>query len=205
MSKIEENKQHKLDRLLASAFQLFLNQGIEKTSVSDITHAAGVAKGTFYLYFHDKYEVRDRLITHNASRLFRRANSALDRKALPTFEDKIIFMVNHILTQLAENKPLLMFISKNLSWGVFRHALTESSGENGIDFTSVYESLIENNPEVCLKDPEIMLFMIIELASSTSYSTILYDDPIRFDDLKPYLNDCIRDIIRRHRVRTDTV
>ena len=55
MGKIEVNKQEKASRLLKSAYQLFLKQGIEKTTVSDITHNAGVAKGTFYLYFQDKY------------------------------------------------------------------------------------------------------------------------------------------------------
>ncbi|HBA62991.1 MAG TPA: TetR family transcriptional regulator [Lachnospiraceae bacterium] len=199
MGKIAENKQHKLDKLLSSAFQLFLQNGIEKTSVSDITHAAGVAKGTFYLYFHDKYEVRDRLIARNASKLFLRASAAMELEELPAFEDKIIFLVNHILTQLSHDKALLMFISKNLSWGVFRHALTEAPGDTEIDFLSVYYTWIANNPAIHFKDPEIMLFMIIELASSVSYSTILYDDPIRFEDVKPYLYHCIRDIIQSHR------
>ena len=51
-----------MDALFQSAYDLFLNQGIEKTSISDIAKKAGVAKGTFYLYFADKYEIRDRLI-----------------------------------------------------------------------------------------------------------------------------------------------
>lgn len=69
MGKVDENKHQKMDALFQSAYDLFLNQGIEKTSISDIAKKAGVAKGTFYLYFADKYEIRDRLIARTASRL----------------------------------------------------------------------------------------------------------------------------------------
>ena len=51
-----------------------------------------------------------------------------------------------------------------------------------------------------LKDPEIMLFMIIELVSSTCYSAILYSDPCDMDKLKPYLYDTVKLIIQQHRI-----
>ena len=66
MGIVDENKQQKLDALFQSAYDLFLTKGIERTSISDIAHTAGVAKGTFYLYFTDKYEIRDRLIARTA-------------------------------------------------------------------------------------------------------------------------------------------
>lgn len=45
MGKVDENKHQKMDALFQSAYDLFLNQGIEKTSISDIAKKAGVAKG----------------------------------------------------------------------------------------------------------------------------------------------------------------
>ena len=54
MGKVEHNKRQKRDSLLDSAFSLFINNGFTKTSISDIVKQAGVAKGTFYLYFRDK-------------------------------------------------------------------------------------------------------------------------------------------------------
>lgn len=38
-----------------------------------------MAKGTFYLYFKDKYDIRDRLITHKADRLFEIAYEELEK------------------------------------------------------------------------------------------------------------------------------
>ena len=54
MGKAEHNKQQKRDSLLESAFSLFIDNGFNKTSISDIVNQAGVAKGTFYLYFSDQ-------------------------------------------------------------------------------------------------------------------------------------------------------
>lgn len=42
------------DQLLDSAEQLFAKKGYADTTVADIAEAAGVAKGTFYLYFPSK-------------------------------------------------------------------------------------------------------------------------------------------------------
>ena len=55
MSKLENNKKKKKDALLNTAFELFITKGIQNTSISNIVEKAGVAKGTFYLYFSDKY------------------------------------------------------------------------------------------------------------------------------------------------------
>ena len=123
MGKVDENKHQKMDALFQSAYDLFLNQGIEKTSISDIAKKAGVAKGTFYLYFADKYEIRDRLIARTASRLFQRAHKALETADIPEFEDKIIFIVDYVLNAMQKNKLILRFISKNLSWGIFSFSI----------------------------------------------------------------------------------
>lgn len=44
-------------QLLDAAEALFAKQGVAATTVSDITAAAGVAKGTFYLYFDSKEQL----------------------------------------------------------------------------------------------------------------------------------------------------
>ena len=72
MSKIEKKKKEKEKALLAAAFQLFTEKGIDNTSVSEIAKSAEMAKGTFYLYFKDKYEVQNRRITSLITGFWRR-------------------------------------------------------------------------------------------------------------------------------------
>lgn len=198
MGKVDDNKQQKLDALFKSAYDLFLNQGLAKTSIHDIVQKAGVAKGTFYLYFKDKYEIRDLLIAKTASKLFLDAQEQLNKTSLDTLEDEIIFIVDYVLDQMCKNKPVLRFISKNLSWGIFRQAIAKTEKQSDFNGMEFFEGIAKRHPSVSLHSPEIMLFLIIELASSASYSTILDNDPVSYEELKPDLNEAIRAIIRNH-------
>ena len=45
------------DELMRSAERLFLEKGLEQTTIEEITAGAGVAKGTFYLQFSSKADV----------------------------------------------------------------------------------------------------------------------------------------------------
>jgi AcrR family transcriptional regulator len=198
MGKVDVNKQQKESSLLRTAFEFFTTKGFSKTSISDIVEKAGVAKGTFYLYFKDKYDIRNRLVSHKSSQLFSNAIAELGESLEDVpFEDRIIRVIDNIINQLNANQSLLTFISKNLSWGIFKNALISPSSEDDINFSDIYSSIIEEAPYE-LKDPEIMMFMIIELVSSTCYSAILYNEPCTVDELKPYLFESIRTMIAQH-------
>ena len=49
--------EEKKEKLLAAAKELFSEQGFKATNVSQITKAAGMATGTFYLYFTSKEQI----------------------------------------------------------------------------------------------------------------------------------------------------
>lgn len=200
MGKLENNKQQKMTSLLNTAFGLFTTQGVAKTSIAEISQKAGIAKGTFYLYFKDKYDIRNRLISHESSKLFKNAAAALEDYEKETelmFEDKMVFIIDYILDALNENKKLLTFISKNLSWGIFKEALTTRVASDDINFKDVYFEMIRN-AGVTLKEPEIMLFLIVELVSGSCYSAILYQEPADIETIKPHLFQAVRSIIRAH-------
>ncbi len=201
MGKVDTNKKLKESSLLKTAFEFFTTKGFSKTSITDIVSKAGVAKGTFYLYFKDKYDIRNKLVSHKSSQLFKNALNDLGSELnTMSVEDKIIKVVDNIVNQLNNNQSLLTFISKNLSWGIFKNAITSPVSENDIDFAEIYNKMLNESPNG-FRDPEIMLFMIIELVSSTCYSAILYSEPCSLDELKPYLYSSIRLIISQHELK----
>jgi AcrR family transcriptional regulator len=53
----EQNRIAQREKLLAKGRELLNAFGIRKTSIEDITRAAGMAKGSFYLYFKSKEEL----------------------------------------------------------------------------------------------------------------------------------------------------
>ncbi|MGN1480911.1 TetR/AcrR family transcriptional regulator [Porcipelethomonas sp.] len=204
MGKLDTNKKKKRESLLNTAFFLFTTKGVIQTSISEIAEKAGVAKGTFYLYFKDKIDIKNKLIAYKSAQLFEAAFKEMKKHPGLIFEDKIIFIVDNIINQLDKDKPLLTFISKNLSWGIFKHALTSSDNNESINFKIIYDMVMNDSPKV-LKEPEIMLFMIVELVGSTIYSSILYNEPVELDILKPYLYNNIKMIIKQHETDIDNI
>ena len=198
MGKADINKKLKMDNLLNTSFELFTSKGINKTSISDIVEKAGVAKGTFYLYFKDKYDIRNKLIAHKSSQLFMQAYDAMEKAGIYAFEDRIIFIIEYVLDELAKNKGLLAFIYKDLSWAVFKRALTNPVNDGDLDFGEVYQNMIDE-AGVDITEPEVMLFLIIELVGSTGYSSIMYSDPVSLEDLKPHLEEVVRGIIAQYK------
>lgn len=195
MGKLELNKKKKKDALYNTAFELFTTKGLAKTTISDIVERAGVAKGTFYLYFQDKYDIRNKLISHKTGELFYNAHEALKETNLTGFEEQLFFILDHILDTLEKDHSLLRFISKNLAWGVFKGAFEEKMPDEDYHFYQSYLQLLSQT-ERTYQSPELMLFTIIELVGSTCYSCILYHQPVSLDEYRPYLRKTIAGILK---------
>ncbi len=186
----ENNKKEKKNAFFQTAYRLFTEKGFAKTTISDIVTAAGLAKGTFYLYFKDKYELRDKLIAYKAAQLLSEAYNTLDTKKDFLPDTLMIQIADHIIGKFEEDHSLLEFIAKNLSWGIFKTAFQEKLPDETRRFYDFYLEILERNTVTC-PEPELMLFTIIELVGSTCYSCILYQEPVSMQEYKPYLHRAI--------------
>lgn len=199
MTKTDQKKQKKIDSIMQSTLELFISKGFNNTSISDIVKKSGVAKGTFYLYFKDKYDLRNILVAHESYKLFIKANTNLIESGIETFQEKIIFLANDILDQLDKNQRLLTLISKNLSWGVFKQSLFEQEKKYDLDYREIYAVMLEESPHTYDK-PELMLYLILEFVGSACYGSILFNDPLPLREIKPYLFQTIENIIQTHQI-----
>ena len=202
-AKLDENKRKKREAIYTAAFRLFNTKGIRQTSISDIAHEADVAKGTFYLYFKDKFDLRDKLIAAKASQILMQAISELgmnteNLKEMP-LEDTIVSLVDIILNRMEREPDLLRFIAKNLSWGAFRRMSVDDGEEGETGFLESYHSLLEETGRH-FENPDLMLYMIVELVGGCSYQVILNQKPVSLDQLKPQLYRTIRCIIQSQEV-----
>ncbi len=195
--KKEIKEKDKEERLLKTAFELFTEKGIKDTSIQEIVDRAEVAKGTFYLYFKDKYEIRDILIAKKSEKLFKDALAELRKNYIVNLSDQVIFIINYVINELSKVPTLLKFISKNLSWGIYSKTVLKIYEEREDEEDSVYKLFLKGIKEnhIELKNPEVTLYMIIELVSSTCFNSILYNDPLPIEEFKPYLYDTIRRMI----------
>ena len=197
MGKVEENKKKKKEALFNTAYELFTTKGINSTSISDIVEKAGVAKGTFYLYFKDNYDIKNKLVAHKTHELFAAANDNLEKSGIHGLEEQLIYIIDHVINDLMKNKPLLNFISKNLVMGALKSTLlTGESAER--DIYKNFLRLVEQD-EYQYEDVDVLLFTIVELAGSTAYNSVIYKEPLPIEDYKPFLYRAVRLIIESHR------
>lgn len=194
-TKIIEKKEIKEQKLLDAAFSLFTEKGFKGTTIQNIVDKAGVAKGTFYLYFKDKYDIQDLLITYKSNELFLQAIKHVDELKINEFEDRIIAIIDYLIDYLKEHEELLVFISKNLSLGVFGDSLTNLLHRDSLGVFELLKKEI-NDKKINLKNPKITLFMIIELTSSVAFSSITNNKPLPIDEIKPILFDKIRLLLK---------
>nr|WP_307993301.1 TetR/AcrR family transcriptional regulator [uncultured Niameybacter sp.] len=199
MGKIKENQQKKRQELLENAFDLFTSKGVNETTIQDIAKAAGVAKGTFYLYFKDKYDLIEKLRRKKTAKLFEEAVEFSRNTHYENFTEQLLIITNYIIDELSNNQDLLKFIYKNLSMGIGIEKLyIDKETENGDSAAkSIYEIFEERviQDGLKLKDPRTTLFMVIELIGSTCYNAILYNIPLPIEEFKPFLNDAIRKLL----------
>ena len=196
MGKVDDNKRSKRTSMLEAALQLFTDQGLNKTSISDIAERSGVAKGTFYLYFKDKYDIRNKLVAYESRKILHRAYQAMLKEAVQGLEEQVVFLVDHILDSLRDRQDLLRLIAKNLSWGVLKREIVRADQEEEVEFTTVFLGLTSPYG-ISEQDSEIMLYLIVELVGASCYSAILYEEPCSMDDLKPHLFESVRGIVRQ--------
>ena len=194
INKIEEKKTEKQIKLLNSAYKLFTEKGINNTSIQDIVDEAGVAKGTFYLYFKDKYKIQEELIIKKSSKLFKDAIDNLNKKNIKNFDEQIIDIIDYVIDELVNNPTLINFISKDLSLGFYNDRLTNIINNSEIGVYDMFMKTVKEN-NIKLVNPDITLFMIIELVSSTCFTTITKSKPLPINEYKPYLYKTIKKII----------
>lgn len=190
-SKIQDNKNEKEKKLLDTALKLFIEKGIKKTSIADIAKNAGIAKGTFYLYFKDKYELQDILLAKTSYELFSKAQKALEEKNIDRLDDKIIFMIDYIIDALKNDLNIIRFIQKNLSLGLYSEKINDLLDSHELGIKELFIQEVRQR-HIALENPEITLYMIIELVSSTVCSSIINQHPLPIDDFKPHLYHTIK-------------
>ena len=194
MNKRQKSAVETKRKLISAGLELIKEKGFDAINVEDITKKAGVAKGTFYLYFKDKYDIRNKLASSKTQDLFFAAYLAVRQNQITGFPAQLHFMIDHILNALKNDSQLLIFVSKNLSWNVFQAALEQKMPDRDVRFYDKYLQLIEEGHQA-YEHPDLLLFSVIELASSTCYNCILYQQPVPLEEYMPYLHKSIDGIL----------
>lgn len=192
--KLLENKRIKMGRLYDAAYELFTKKGVHETVVDDIARRAGVAKGTFYLYCRDKYDLVDKIILRKASVVLDEAMRALEEKNAErpmSFQQSVVFFVDNLIGAFREDTRFLDLTFKNLSPGLFDRLFHCAELENTRRAFTERFMLGGGTSEAAGH----RLYLIVCMVGAVCYSSIVMKLPYGFDDVKPELYRSIERIL----------
>ena len=104
------NKAERRQQILSNARDVFAKRGYHAAKIDDIVAAAGVARGTFYLYFDDKRAIFEEIVDGTFARLgaaVMRVDTEDPSKVVGQIEENIRRIVHALLEDPATTKILL--------------------------------------------------------------------------------------------------
>lgn len=107
-----QKKLIKENKLLDAAYNLFIEKGITATAIDEIVKKAGVAKGTFYLYFKDKEDILEKLILKKSSEIVKKALQEVSTREFSSSVDKFLYFLEYIIDYLSKNRVLFKFLKR---------------------------------------------------------------------------------------------
>ena len=192
MDKITKKKNERYTKILDTALGLFEKNGTHLVSIDEIVKGAGVAKGTFYLYFKDRYDLISTLIIEKASKYMSLLSDEYEPRDFGDVSTSVRHYIEYISDFLQKNKTLCILIEKNLNTCVNAVAQTKEGPIKEL-YEKIFSELI--NCGAAEAEARAKLYLYIELIVSSCCNAIIRETPYTIEELKPHLCQIIESSI----------
>ncbi|WP_311370513.1 TetR/AcrR family transcriptional regulator [Anaerococcus hydrogenalis] len=187
---------NKEEKIMDSAIKIFKEKGADKTSIRDIMTEAGFGLGTFYLYYTDKKDLKEKMVLNISTEIILKAEKVCVQKD-PI--ERYISFVDYIIDYLIAHPFELDLLSKNITWTLYTKIENDyglSQADSTLKFIlNKYENLfLESHTE---SQKLYILSLTLEIMMSTCKSAVLKDSVLSIDEMKPVLFAIIRKIFNR--------
>lgn len=199
----EENKLIKRNKILEAAYELFSKNGINLTPIDEVVKKAGVAKGTFYLYFKDKYDLTDQIVLHECTQIVKKVikevSEAAKRETL-TAVDELILFADKIIDSMVENREILTLINSKIS-GLFQMLISGDDPDirQNIDSAAGLFKRMGYNDEEAKKN----LYVISNMLTVVCCETVLTENPYTIEEIRPVIHNILEKLIPERGVLND--
>ncbi len=200
-------KLEKKMKILDTAYSLFRSSSVSATAIDDIVKAAGIARGTFYLYFKDKSDLLEEIILYKSTEYMREVL----KKAVSDFTDDssdflgfVRSFLNHYIDFLIENKEILPIMSKNIS-----SCLRNLPEFYDSEIAEIYTALIREMMKLGYTErgAQITAYIVIDMTGSISSDAIMLGKPFPIEEIRSTVIESALTLIENnaHKERGDQV
>ena len=186
----------KKEKIMEAALKVFKKKGPDKASVREIMAESGFGLGTFYLYYTDKNDLKEKIVLDKAMDIIIKAENNCE------VEDPIeryISFVDYIIDYLIANPFELDLLSNNITWALYtkiEHDKRLTEADSTLQFIlNKYENLFSKS--YSQSQQLYILAMTFDIMMSTCKSALMEDSTLSIDEMKPVLFAVIRKIFNR--------
>ena len=165
----EQEREHIREKLLTKGREHFTRFGLRKTNVADLAREAGIAKGSFYLFFESKEDLFLTINEEFDKQLQNEVAQTLEKTKNPkeTFRKALLNIIelcnDDPMLKLAANKEEFESLSRKIPADKFRHH-QESSVEllTGLIERWQHEGLIRSyNPRIIAGAVKSLYYIVL--------------------------------------------
>ena len=198
INKSSLNKKRKYDALLTKGTELYTENGLHNTSVDQITKKAGVAKGTFYLYFKNKEDFIEQIALKLNIDILKESMNKADKKPNTNAITYTLEVANQLVTYYTKNPTILKLVFRNFSWSTLMKQFHKSK-----QVTDLYNVFRTKYAEIQIEHEQVnyILFILIQLTGSICYESIINKSPAPITIMKEVLIQTIEKILTPLEVR----
>jgi AcrR family transcriptional regulator len=138
VARAQKQRESRRAALLSVARRIFSQKGYHSTSIDDLIEAAGVARGTFYLYFESKRAIFEELLDGLFATLASTVHRIDVSPGAPPPIDQVTAIVERIFATLDENRELARILLREAV------GLDEDFDRKLADFYGRIERMIES-------------------------------------------------------------
>jgi len=164
--------QFRTQEILGAARRLLEQRGLEAMTMEEIAAAAGVAKGTLYLYFQSKDDLIQALLTLVGENILKDMEAALQAPGMPA--EKLARVVSILLEYLNRERLLFPIYARELLRGKMesREGFWRNYQDLEERFVTLVTSLFAEGiaaGQFIAANPRLLTFLIRGLVRATGY------------------------------------
>lgn len=180
--------------LMDAAIGVFKDKGIGRTTVSDITRVAGVAKGTFYLYFDSKEQLLGALKERFVDEILAHATSHYERVGREDWWALADSVIESWTDFMLERKDMIQVIMQESITPESYRVFAECEAKVDAMFATGIQAGIQAGVFRTI-DPELISKFFHHSLDGTLTHAILYGEPIDRDRFVTAAKEMVRKVL----------
>ena len=183
MSSVTKKIEKKM-KIIDTAFSLFREHSVSATAIDDIVKAAGIARGTFYLYFKDKSDLLEQIILYKSTEYMKEILKDFSDSPIYTeadFYERVRVFLNCFIDFMINNKEILPVMTKNIS-SCIKNLPEFFDSEIGATYTSLttFMQTLGYTPE----NAHMTAFIVIDMTGSVCADAIMQNKPFPIEKIR---------------------